>query len=152
VLRLRDCVPIETRCLKGRGSIWVRNALAIGRIPEKRELIELGSAAGGDRRRQVFFEVTEEEKGRFRSEFFTHEDHGHGGSKQENRRGGTNGARVGELGDALAKGAVSYLIMILKEGDERGGGQIVSGLTAGLAVPESGGLALIRKASDEATT
>ena len=64
------------------------------------------------------------------ADFFTHEQHGDLRHQQQQRQGGPERLWLCEQRQALAKGAVSDLIMVLQEGDERGGRQVAARLSA----------------------
>src|SRR5580704_421218 len=150
MVRLRSRAPVKVRGCKGGGCIRIGDPCAFGRVSELSEMRELIAPARGNGCSQSLIEIAEKEKWRFRSEFFAHKQQRRRRGEQKNCRCRTDGSWICEFGDALAERAVSDLIVILKEGDERGQRQVIGCLAANCAVSVKRRLALVSESLDQA--
>src|SRR5579859_6868488 len=67
---------------------------------------------------ELFMMIGEEKERGARSPFLTHEQHGGLRTDQEQGRGGPISRRFNLMMEALAEGAISHLVMVLKANDE----------------------------------
>ena len=123
----------------------VGNPLAARRVAELGKASELLAPAAADSVGEFGAEIAEERERLRRPPFLAHEQHRDRGAQQIERGNGADRFRRRQGGDPVAHGAVADLVVVLQEGDERGGRQMGAGLAPGLPSLEGRRFALKRK-------
>src|SRR5262250_1713900 len=149
VPRLGHVLPVQHRAVPRALRLGVWDALSRGGLREFAEAGELPPPPLGDQCSQIPAEIREEQEGLGRAPFFAHEEQRQRRSEEDDGGGGAYRLGRGELGDALAEGAVADLVVVLEEVHEARGRQLGARLPP-LAPPVGGPLALIREALGEA--
>ena len=113
----------------------VRDRVTQVRVGEGAKGGELRAATFGDEPAQLRVEVGEEEERRRRRELLPHEEHRGFRSKEEERGGDRATPGIDLVIEALAKGAIADLVVVLRAEDEGRSWLVRHARAAGLAGP-----------------